>query len=384
MNSKKYNIAIIANAVGDEGKNTALENLIDLLKPLSNEIFIIGDFPGSIEKNIHTIRIKTDMKRGSMLIKFIKFILTELRFSFNLIKISKKIDIVNFFGSDKVLSMLSAKIMRKRTIVSMGGRGSKSIEFVYNRSLFGTRGFLFPRILETLEMISLSLSDRIFVESESAVSFLNLSKYKKKISANSAGAMYMDINLLKITKDLKDKRDLIGFISRLNEAKGIMNFVKAIPLILKERRDLEFLIGGEGELFDKIQKELKDSGVYDKVELTGWIPHDELPNYLNELKLILLPSYSEGLPAIVQEGMACGAVVLATPVGSIPDVIKDGETGFILEDNSPECIAKNVIRALEHPNLEEIVKNARNLIKEEYSYEVMVRKCRDSLDELMR
>jgi len=384
MNSKKYNIAIIANAVGDEGKNTALENLIDLLKPLSNEIFIIGDFPGSIEKNIHTIRIKVDMKRGPMLIKFIKFILTELRFSFNLIKISKKIDIVNFFGSDKVLSMLSAKIMRKRTIVSMGGRGSKSIEFVYNRSLFGTRGFFFPRILETLEMISLSLSDRIFVESESAVSFLNLSKYKKKISANSAGAMYMDINLLKITKDLKDKRDLIGFISRLNEAKGIMNFVKAIPLILKERRDLEFLIGGEGELFDKIQKELKDSGVYDKVELTGWIPHDELPNYLNELKLILLPSYSEGLPAIVQEGMACGAVVLATPVGSIPDVIKDGETGFILEDNSPECIAKNVIRALEHPNLEEIVKNARNLIEEEYSYEVMVRKCRDSLDELMR
>jgi len=384
MNSKKYNIAIIANAVGDEGKNTALENLIDLLKPLSNEIFIIGDFPRSIEKNIHTIRIKVDMKRGSMLIKIIKFILTELRFSFNLIKISKKIDIVNFFGSDKVLSMLSAKIMRKRTIVSMGGRGSKSIEFVYNRSLFGTRGFFFLRILETLEMISLSLSDRIFVESESAVSFLNLSKYKKKISANSAGAMYMDINLLKITKDLKDKRDLIGFISRLNEAKGIMNFVKAIPLILKERRDLEFLIGGEGELFDKIQKELKDSGVYDKVELRGWIPHDELPNYLNELKLILLPSYSEGLPAIVQEGMACGAVVLATPVGSIPDVIKDGETGFILEDNSPECIAKNVIRALEHPNLEEIVKNARNLIEEEYSYEVMVRKCRDSLDELMR
>ena len=384
MNSKKYNIAIIANAVGDEGKNTALENLIDLLKPLSNEIFIIGDFPRSIEKNIHTIRIKVDMKRGSMLIKIIKFILTELRFSFNLIKISKKIDIVNFFGSDKVLSMLSAKIMRKRTIVSMGGRGSKSIEFVYNRSLFGTRGFFFLRILETLEMISLSLSDRIFVESESAVSFLNLSKYKKKISANSAGAMYMDINLLKITKDLKDKRDLIGFISRFNEVKGIMNFVKAIPLILKERRDLEFLIGGEGELFDKIQKELKDSGVYDKVELTGWIPHDELPNYLNELKLILLPSYSEGLPAIVQEGMACGAVVLATPVGSIPDVIKDGETGFILEDNSPECIAKNVIRALEHPNLEEIVKNARNLIEEEYSYEVMVRKCRDSLDELMR
>lgn len=121
-----------------------------------------------------------------------------------------------------------------------------------------------------------------------------------------------------------------------------------------------------------------------KVELTGWILHDELPEYLNELKLLILPSYTEGLPGIVQEGMACGTVVLATPVGGIPDLIKDEETGFIMEDNTPECIAKNVIRALKHPDLERIVKNARKLIEDEYSYEVIVRKCGDSLDDLMK
>ena len=81
--------------------------------------------------------------------------------------------------------------------------------------------------------------------------------------------------------------------------------------------------------------------------------------------------------------MACGTPVLATPVGGIPDLIKDGKTGFVLEDNSPECIARNVIKALEHPNLEEIVKNARKLIEKEYSYDVMVRKCKIALDKLM-
>jgi glycosyltransferase involved in cell wall biosynthesis len=81
--------------------------------------------------------------------------------------------------------------------------------------------------------------------------------------------------------------------------------------------------------------------------------------------------------------MACGTPVLATSVGSIPDVIKDGETGFIMEGNSPECIAKNVMRALEHPNLDEIVKNARALWwKREFTYEAAVERYRTILKEL--
>ena len=74
--------------------------------------------------------------------------------------------------------------------------------------------------------------------------------------------------------------------------------------------------------------------------------------------------------------------VLATSVGAIPDVIKDEEAGFIMEDNSPECIAENVRRALEHPNLDEIVKNARKLIEEEYTYEAAVERYRTILKEL--
>jgi glycosyltransferase involved in cell wall biosynthesis len=132
-------------------------------------------------------------------------------------------------------------------------------------------------------------------------------------------------------------------------------------------------------LFDEIKNELKNNGSYNKVELTGWISHDELPKYLNELKLIIAPSYTEGgVPAVIMEAMACGIVSLVTPVAGV-DIIKDGESGFILEDNSPECIAKNVIRALEHTNLDEIVNNACNLVEEEFSYETEVRRYRDMI-----
>ena len=80
--------------------------------------------------------------------------------------------------------------------------------------------------------------------------------------------------------------------------------------------------------------------------------------------------------------MACGTPVLATSVGGVPDLIKDDETGFIMVDNSPECIAKNVMRALEHLNPERIGENARALVEREFTYEVAVERYRKILKEL--
>jgi len=85
---------------------------------------------------------------------------------------------------------------------------------------------------------------------------------------------------------------------------------------------------------------------------------------------------------LILEAMACWTPVLRTPVGGIPDIIKDGETGFITEDNSPECIARNVIRAIEHPDLREIAHNAVQLIEREYAYKVVVEACRVGLEEI--
>ena len=375
----KHNICVITlpfvNPVGAK----IVSKFIDILEPLSNELFVVtGKFPDRANKRIHILRIKSDDKKELTLIRTIKYIVQQLRTTYNLIKLSKNVDIVIFHIGTGVdtLPILFSKLLQKKIVLVETGAGSKVAERD-NKRLFGFGKIIFPFIFRILEHVNFHLANKIAVESKSVTYFAGLKKYINKIAI---GAMHVDTNLYKIKKKIEDKRNLIGFISRLSPEKGVTNFTKAIPLILKEREDLEFLIGTIGPLLGEIKNELKSSGSSDKVELTGWIPHDEFPNYLNELKLIVLPSYTEGLPNIVLESMACGTPVLATPVGGIPDVIKDGKTGFILENNSPECVARNVIRVLNYPDLDKIVKNAKKLIEKEYTYKSAVERYRKILE----
>jgi glycosyltransferase involved in cell wall biosynthesis len=77
--------------------------------------------------------------------------------------------------------------------------------------------------------------------------------------------------------------------------------------------------------------------------------------------------------------MACGTPVLATPVGSIPDVIADGETGFLMPNNSPETIALNIARALRSQVLREVVMNASGFVRKEYARENAMKKWMEVL-----
>ena len=370
--------------------NTFVYSLVEILEPICERVYVVtSNIPNdkTFSEKVRVQDVKTAMhfretihpRWWSTLLQFLKVIIIQMKMCWVLTKLSKEIDAVIFYvgGANLFLPVLTAKVLRKKVVTAAIGSGSLSYKRAHNKRLFSKSG-AFAAIFNVSEKANFSLSDRIIVESVSVVDFLGLEKYRQKLAVSGVN---IDTKFFKIKKELRGRKNLVGYIGRLSLEKGVTNFVKAMPMMLEKSNNIEFLIGGGGTLESKIRDELRKTNLSQKVKQTGWIPDNEIVDYFNELKLFILPSYSEGLPHTVLKVMACGTPVLATPVGGIPDVIKDGETGFIMKDNSPECIAENVIRALKHPNLYEIAKNARKMIEKEYTCEVAVENYRNLLIE---
>ena len=375
MKKERPNICIITSPRPKAGV-VPLSNLVDILYPLSSDLYVItgneGDVACRNRKEVHGYSIEYNKPKTQIIARIFNYIYLQLRISYRLMKLTRNVDICVFFMAEGLLlPVLTSRLLGKPAILSLAASLPKMIEANKDISLRS-------RIPTFLEIINYSLSNRIIVYSPNLIKEWDLEKYRNKICI--AHEHFIDFDKFKIKKQPAERDNLVGYIGRLSEEKGTLNFVKAIPEISKEKDDLEFLVGGDGQLCDKIKKHLYENNLNDKVNLAGWIPHDKLPDYLNKLKLVVLPSYTEGLPNIMLEAMACGTPVLATPVGAIPDVIKDGETGFILENNSPECIAENVIRVLNYQDLDRIVENARRLVEKEFTYEATVERYKKALD----
>ncbi|HVP92273.1 MAG TPA: glycosyltransferase family 4 protein [Acidobacteriota bacterium] len=373
---KKPGVVLITGQLSSKIKigEMFVVQLLQILEPQCGKLFVIaGNFNGKVNGQVQIINLKrkNSSEMRPVWIRIPRFLLTQLIISAHFTKVSKMVDVALFYLAElNLLPILCSKLLKKKTVVFyLTGRRA------YEMSLTEPSSFsriMIPPITRILLRVVFFLADQIVVEAKNTIEWAGLGKYRDKISVS--GARYVDSNFFSVKRELKNRRESVGFIGRLSPEKGIVNFVNAIPLISKELSEVGFLIGGVGPMLNEIEGKLRRNKCRDIVKLVDWIAHDELPEYLNELKLLVIPSYTEGLPTIMLEAMACGTPVLATPVGGIPDVIKDGKTGFILDDNSAESITRGVIRALNYPELLEVTKSARALIESKYSYAAAVQR----------
>lgn len=364
MKRESQNIGIVTFPISAAG-NIPLSNLVDILYSLSNKLYLITGGAGYTlfmgDKKIHTYEVRHRVGAKNVFTRAINYIWTQLKISWKLMKLRKNVDLWIFFigGEGLVLPILTVKVLRKNVAIASAGSGFKVARAQEDP---------LTTVNALLQSVTYRLSNRIIIYSEKLVEEHGLQRYRHKIFI--AHEHFLDFDKFKIIKQFDERENLTGYIGSLGKAKGVLHLLQAIPNVLDSENEVKFLIGGDGQLRPQVEE--CASKLDGKVKFVGWISHDELPEYLNQLKLLVLPSYTEGLPNIVLEAMACGTPVLATPVGAIPDIIKDCETGFIMENNSPECIVQNIIRALNHPNLEQIAQNARVLVEREFNFEKAV------------
>lgn len=363
---------------GSKAGMVPLLNLVDIITSLSETIYVLtGGLPYARLKQDYntkcTVLEVNHRKRSNPFARAFFYIVTQLQVSKDIVALRERVNLWIFFmgGSGLILPMIVAKLFQKKILLITTG---SSVNIARE-----TKDVLM-KPTEWLIDLSYELPDKIVVYAPSLIKDLSLEKHSRKIIV--ASRHYVDLNVFKVTKTIEERRNIIGFVGRLSQEKGVLNFVDAIPTILERANDASFLIVGAGPLFESTRKKVADNHLGDKVEMKGWIEHENLPVCLNELRLLVLPSATEGLPNIILESMACGTPVLVTLVGGLVDLVKDEKNGFVTQTNSASCLAKNVIRALAYPNIKSIVSEAHMLIENEFIFNRAVERFRDILTEL--
>jgi glycosyltransferase involved in cell wall biosynthesis len=373
---KKPTIGLITSPIGPNG-TIPLLNLVSILSALSTNLYVITGGAGydslanRSDINVYDIGVrKHQNETASGITLVLCSIYTQLKISFILVRTSRHANPWIFFigGENLLLPMILVKLSKRKVFLALAGSVLKVASSENGR---------FIKLRTFTIAINRILTDKIIVYSQRLIADWCLEKYKSKVSI--AHEHFLRFDKFKMDGDFSSRDNSVAYIGALSIAKGVTHLLEAIPEILKSDGRIRFLIGGQGELRDTVEEYIKQESYGKCVKFVGWIPHDELPKYLSSIKLLILPSFTEGLPNIMLEAMACGTPVLVTQVGAIPDIVKDGETGFLMEDNSPECIVKNVIRALNHPNLKQIADNARAFVESEFTYERAVDRYRSIL-----
>ena len=366
MKNLRPNIGFVIYSLPEAG-NILLTDLVDTLHDLVNRLYVVAWGKGEklFESRDDAVEVfQVYHASGSnVLTRVWSYVLTQLKISFRLVKLRKRTDIWIFAigGEGLLLPTITAKMIRKVVLVYPVGSGVDALRRL-NDPLVGSLG--------NLRTINYRLVDGIVLNSHRLIEQFRLEKYRDKVFI--AHAHYIHFDKFNVQKPLQQRKSIIGFVGRLSQEKGILNFLEAIPLALNLRDDISFVIIGDGPLRPEVESRIRQHNVSNKVNFIGWVQHDDLPSHLNELKLLVMPSYTEAGPYTVFEAMACGTPTLSTPVGQVPDAITDNKTGFIMENNSPECIARNIVRALSHPNLEQITDLAHDFVRKEVSLESAV------------
>ncbi len=117
-------------------------------------------------------------------------------------------------------------------------------------------------------------------------------------------------------------------------------------------------------LGSSVSRGVRDKGIQGSVEVTGRVPYEAVHAYLMNSTLFVLPSLNEGLPNALIQAMAAGLPIVASRVGGIPEAVRDGIDGLLVEPGSPSELADRMIRILEDRKLAlKLAKNAKYAAK---------------------
>ncbi len=149
------------------------------------------------------------------------------------------------------------------------------------------------------------------------------------------------------------KRTIL-FVGRPSPMKGLEQLLRAMNLVLRRLSDVQLVlvggspkfIGRNGIPLDFLISSVVEDEFRDRIRIAGPVPNTSLPEYYSAADVYVIPSIYEASPKTLLEAMACGTVAVATRVGGIPEVIKSGFNGYLVEPGDPVALANSLLAAL--------------------------------------
>lgn len=365
---KNLNVKIcLVSHLLDKAFITPLDNLQNVLKIYSNRypiILVVNENKIEHNNSDNETFYLLYKKSPSYLIQVLRHIFLNLRISWLILTLSKDVGVFVFFIEEgPLVPIFMAKIKRKKCMWILPSSLQKMSE--HHRDIS-------TNLLIHAQFVCFLMVDNIILYSQNIIKDWGLEQFRDKIII--LNRHFVNVSHFKIIKEYSSRKKSIGYIGRLSKEKGILNFVYSLPRIIDINKELKISICGEGPLKHDIEKFINDNNLKNNVTIKGWLTFNDLPEEYNNHILLILPSYTEGLPNVMLESMACGTPVLATAVGGIPDIIQNMKNGFILNNNSPEDICKKVIEIIDLKNNSEVSMNARQFIERNFTFESIIQK----------
>lgn len=148
-------------------------------------------------------------------------------------------------------------------------------------------------------------------------------------------------------------RDYILSVGRLVEIKGIASLIHALRRVREQRGEIGLVLVGSGPLEGSLRSLARDLGLEDAVEFTGALSHEGVAGHLQRCRVAVVSSVvlesgrAEGMPTVVPEALAAGALLVATRAGGVPDVVSDGVNGWLARPGDVDDLAAKILIALE-------------------------------------
>ncbi len=143
----------------------------------------------------------------------------------------------------------------------------------------------------------------------------------------------------------------IGVVSRLEPIKGMDLVIPAFARIHAKNPTIRLLVVGDGSQRALMSQQTKEAGLSDVVEFVGRQPQEKLQSYYDKIDILLMPSRSEGFGLTAIEGMARGCVVVASNVGGLPEVVKNGVVGLLHTSESVDSMVEKTMQLVNNKRM---------------------------------